>query len=372
MGNFSRNTYDRTKLYTSVRLQQGVPLVDADWNEQADILRNQASDTLGYALGTGVVPGSSMTLSGAGLQNDFWLQQASPGQALINGRLVTFGPIQYSKQPWTDPAVAAAAGVPIIPALTTPSANRNDCVYLDVWEREVNSIEDPNLVNPVIGVETAVRSKWAVAVRVNENSLIAANPPAGHMHMRIAILERTTGTAQIGTFNPSDLTATVVDARQVLALGDSTGLITVPPVFVPAPPVASNWVFFADPAGPHKIRAYRNSTDMTVGFAMFQAPEGARLTALTVRGRTSHTTTFQLVRVNYNVTSVQFSSGEILSQSAIPPTDGVASSYFLTWAIDGTNPINRIDNRNYLYALFAVAPGAGVEEIHGIALNYLL
>ena len=29
MGNFSRNTFDPAKRYTAVRLQQGVPLVDA-------------------------------------------------------------------------------------------------------------------------------------------------------------------------------------------------------------------------------------------------------------------------------------------------------------------------------------------------------
>ena len=39
MGDFSRTTIDRLKHYVSVRLQQGVPLLDADWNEQDDIRR---------------------------------------------------------------------------------------------------------------------------------------------------------------------------------------------------------------------------------------------------------------------------------------------------------------------------------------------
>ena len=33
MGNFSRNTFDPVKDYVAVRLQQGVPILDADWNE---------------------------------------------------------------------------------------------------------------------------------------------------------------------------------------------------------------------------------------------------------------------------------------------------------------------------------------------------
>ena len=44
MGNFSRNPLDRlkdsqAKHYVGVRLQQGVPLLDADWNELEDLRR---------------------------------------------------------------------------------------------------------------------------------------------------------------------------------------------------------------------------------------------------------------------------------------------------------------------------------------------
>jgi hypothetical protein len=41
MGNFSRDTFDPSKQYTGVRLQQGVPLVDADWNELNDVIRQE-------------------------------------------------------------------------------------------------------------------------------------------------------------------------------------------------------------------------------------------------------------------------------------------------------------------------------------------
>ena len=47
----SRNTFHRARHYSSVRLQQGRVVTDADWNEQADITRyraeRQALDTIG-------------------------------------------------------------------------------------------------------------------------------------------------------------------------------------------------------------------------------------------------------------------------------------------------------------------------------------
>jgi photosystem II stability/assembly factor-like uncharacterized protein len=50
-GDLSRNTFDRASHYSSVRLQQGRIVTDADWNEQADLTRyraeRQARDTIG-------------------------------------------------------------------------------------------------------------------------------------------------------------------------------------------------------------------------------------------------------------------------------------------------------------------------------------
>ncbi len=47
----SRNTFDRAQHYSAVRLQQGRIVTDADWNEEADIVRyraeHQARDTIG-------------------------------------------------------------------------------------------------------------------------------------------------------------------------------------------------------------------------------------------------------------------------------------------------------------------------------------
>jgi photosystem II stability/assembly factor-like uncharacterized protein len=50
-GDFSRDTFDRTRHFSAVRLQQGRVVTDADWNEQADLMRHRAErlarDTIG-------------------------------------------------------------------------------------------------------------------------------------------------------------------------------------------------------------------------------------------------------------------------------------------------------------------------------------
>ena len=54
-GDFSRNTFDPTKHFSRVLMQQGRVQLDADWNEQAAILlhylRTLAADLIGPCAG---------------------------------------------------------------------------------------------------------------------------------------------------------------------------------------------------------------------------------------------------------------------------------------------------------------------------------
>ena len=59
MGNISRNTFDALNQYVGVRLQQGVPLVDADWNELEDIRRFELRAFLKWFVGDGVPDGNN-------------------------------------------------------------------------------------------------------------------------------------------------------------------------------------------------------------------------------------------------------------------------------------------------------------------------
>jgi hypothetical protein len=231
MGNFSRNTFDPVKDYVAVRLQQGVPILDADWNELNDVTRNELYDAFSLTFTDGIQPhGFHLeVLQSSPGTNDFRVQA---GAALIRGRPVRVRQsLRYSTQPWTDPQRAARDGVAVIPPLTTPTGPagappRTDIVYLDVWEREVGSVEDANLVNPAIGVETCVRLKREAAVRVTEGATTLPNAPAGHVFLPLARLRRPPNQAEITVQH-------IEDMRLFFHSPQGTRVVSFMPAFLP-------------------------------------------------------------------------------------------------------------------------------------------
>lgn len=220
MGNFSRDTFDRLKHYVGVRLQQGVPIVDADWNEMDDVRRYELRTFLRWFVGDGVPQGNDgFAVQAAAETNDFRIRGGNgtadgAGRILLAGwEVINESDLRYTQQPlFNNAALAAEWGVDPLPPLTTPGSNRTDTVYLDVWEREVDSTEDPDqLVNPQIGVETAVRLKREWAVRVVENSSAVPNAPAGHAYTALARLSRTGGSASITGNGITDLRRTGIN-----------------------------------------------------------------------------------------------------------------------------------------------------------------
>jgi hypothetical protein len=104
--------------------------------------------------------------------------------------------------------LGAFPNLPGVPQpLNTPTQDRTDLVYLDVWEREVDSSEDPDLINEKIGVETCRRTKreWVVLVAEgmsNPENLTAAG---GHACYPLALLHRKGGVAEISSSDIVDL-----------------------------------------------------------------------------------------------------------------------------------------------------------------------
>lgn len=200
MGNFSRDTFDGRKGYASVRLQQGVPLVDADWNEREDVRRAELRNFARAFAGSGVPRGSDgFRVTPAAGPNDFGI---AAGRCLVEGWEVVndwdergdAAGRSYTSQPlFGDGGLAAAWGVDPLPALTTPGSARTDRVYLDVWEREVDADEDPELVDPQLGVEGCVRIRREWVVRVAEGAAELPAAPAGHAFYELALLHRRAG-----------------------------------------------------------------------------------------------------------------------------------------------------------------------------------
>ena len=206
MGNYSRDTYElnKSKNYVGVRLQQGVPLVDADWNEMDDIRKREIQSFLKNYVGDGTPGGDeNFRIVQVAADNDFTIMggtQDAPGRCLVDGwETLIFGSVDYSAQPlYENPTLAAEWGVDKVDALSAPgTGDRTDLVYLDIWEREVGYAEDTDLVNPVIGVETCTRLKREWTVRVAENATEPPAPSEGHAFYALAELERSAGVDAI-------------------------------------------------------------------------------------------------------------------------------------------------------------------------------
>jgi hypothetical protein len=178
----SRITFNPLNDYSGVVMEQGRVQTDSDWNELLAELgrRIQAGtlDTLGQAVYPSTTPfafqivpstaaGGSITIGRGRMYVDGILVE-NHGQ-IVNG-LLTNGS-------W-DPALAELSGSPQPPpasdadpvpyesqpylmAAPFPTAAGDYLVYLDVWKQPITYIEDPNLVDAAIGVDTSGRLKTA-------------------------------------------------------------------------------------------------------------------------------------------------------------------------------------------------------------------
>lgn len=150
-GDFSRDTFDRTKGYAGVMLQQGSVVLDADWNEQAAI-RQQDLRTLVVDLFGPVLPiGEAFAITPVG--RDLVI---GPGNLYVNGiRCTNSAKTRYRQQ---DPA----AVLPPMPR------SRPLLVYLEAWERVVTPYQDPDLRDPALeGLLMSVRVQVTWRVRVH-------------------------------------------------------------------------------------------------------------------------------------------------------------------------------------------------------------
>ncbi|WP_054011681.1 DUF6519 domain-containing protein [Arthrobacter sp. ERGS1:01] len=173
-GDFSRDTFDPRNHYTRVLLQQGRVHLDADFNEQSaiavhrqrllalDVIGPEGGprDNAGFAVITD--PAVAKALGKKLVPGDFLI---GAGRYYVNGAMCQNPTaLLYSEQP----------GYPFDDATTTDSLADlpNYTIYLDVWERHINAVEDPGLLEPALGgPDTATRARLTWQVRVLPISL---------------------------------------------------------------------------------------------------------------------------------------------------------------------------------------------------------
>lgn len=219
-GPYSRNTFEefaKIRHYVSVRLKQGVPMVDADWNEMQDLRRYELRNFLRWFVGNGI-PGNNngFRILPSGDPNDVIIAggDGTPeggGRCLVDGlEVINPEDVAFSAQEFADPAQAAIADVDPVAMPDTPlSGIRVDLYCLDVWEREITSAETghEDIVDPRIEIETSrrLRREWAVRVVDQASGVPVDDSPPGHRYYPLASVLRTVGVDIIATGAITDL-----------------------------------------------------------------------------------------------------------------------------------------------------------------------
>jgi len=179
---FTRDSFDATKHYSRVMLQQGRVQLDADWNEQtsivlhylrtlaADLLGPHAgpADKLGFEIITQAFPSTSLDAKLEELESNEKRRRTLKA-ALKRGDMI-IGPGRYYVA-----GILAENDVAILYSEQNEDSGIDDIknrdrpmlVYLDVWEREVIYVEDERIREVALGGPdtcTRVKVMWQVKV----------------------------------------------------------------------------------------------------------------------------------------------------------------------------------------------------------------
>ena len=208
---FSRVRLNPLLDYAGVELKQGGLLIDADANELVDImdrrLRALASDVLGRTtVSSTTVDAFKIDASGGTLTID-------KGRLYVDGLLaenhgaVSSDPAKrvfddlMAEGQFADPTdYGHQSYLPNPPALPTDGRH---LVYLDVWDREVTYLEQPDLVESAVGVDASsrVQTVWQVRIVTDDAGQgTTCTSPDADLPGWEDIIAPSTGVLTTGTF----------------------------------------------------------------------------------------------------------------------------------------------------------------------------
>jgi hypothetical protein len=228
-GDFTRLTFEAKRQYSSVRMQQGRVLLDADWNEEHDIVAHRIETETVDVIGKCGAPlhdaGFHVVTSTAALTPD---EQALPANAnppagpllisagryyvdgllIENERIVSITDQPDLPPPGTAPLVTLGSGE----VVQFPPPAGTYIVYLDVWQRHITALEDQSLREQALGgPDTATRTHTVWQVRLLQAD--AGTSCTTKSEAWDALIAEPTGTLEARTVepevaaNPCDITA---------------------------------------------------------------------------------------------------------------------------------------------------------------------
>lgn len=237
----SRFTFDAWNDYFGVVMQQGRVQLDSDWNEWvAEVMRRLQAGTVDI-LGTAAVPqattpnGFLITPSNNGTNNVLTIGRGRiyvDGLLAENHGLPTPSPLRWVDGSGTEPPPPVLSWSATLGELTgtgdtpytqqpyypsppqLPTDAGPHVVYLDVWQRELTHLQQPDLIEKAVGVDTAERLQtiWQVKVLADTgagttcatdlNGLLAAagiHPSAAQLTTDVATVAQPTDPCQVPT-----------------------------------------------------------------------------------------------------------------------------------------------------------------------------
>jgi hypothetical protein len=185
-GDFTRNTYDRSKHFTRVFMQQGRVLVDADWNEQTSIvlrfLQTLAADLIGPYGGPEGNSGFTFITDKTVIKDLVDLNGNSlpqPRQDQLEQALTTDGFLIGIGHYFIDGLLCEMddyisfkeqAGYPFSNSLSVDDITKDGgplFAFLDVWERHITCAQDESICEVALGgPDTATRGQIICQVKV--------------------------------------------------------------------------------------------------------------------------------------------------------------------------------------------------------------
>ncbi len=195
-GDFTRSTFNPKKHYSSVRMQQGRLQLDADWNEQVDILAHLNQVQIRDLIGLSGVPKNendeqnckispldpeqslklkkqNFKISPLNPQQGYF--EISPGQIYVDGILCQLEEKEEKVENTVEdqkPIPTTYLNQPDYPNALQEDLRKADLTegkyiaYLDVWQRHITSVDDPQIrevaLNNVPDTATRTKTVWQV------------------------------------------------------------------------------------------------------------------------------------------------------------------------------------------------------------------
>lgn len=172
----TRSTFDQHKQFTRVLMQQGRVQLDSDWNEQTAILlhymQTLAADIIGPHGGPQDNFGFGIIFDPTSLpeeERETLSEEEKRVLESLEDRDFAIGKGRYYVDGMLceNESYVTYTHQPFFPGVEPPEEDRY-LVYLDVWERHITSIEDPDIREVALGgPDTATRAKLVWQVRVD-------------------------------------------------------------------------------------------------------------------------------------------------------------------------------------------------------------